>query len=143
MTLLLLFLYLSLVFSPHMASPALSTKGCRMVHLNCQSLVNKTNLVKFHVTQYLPDIFGLSETWFNPNLPNNLSLIPNYDLIRVDRAWIASGGNKDKCGGGVGLYVKSNLNYSQFEYALLNRSTIDINIVWVSLHQPIIRKKKS
>ena len=116
------------------------SKGFTAIHLNCQSICNKPDLVKYHVLRDKPDIFCMSETWLSHELPNNIYNINNYNLDRSDRNWIPLSQTQPKRGGGTGGYIKSELNYSTHEYQHLNQSTNNIEILWISIHQPNQRK---
>ena len=48
------------------------------------------------------DIIGISETWLDNNVSNKAVSIRGYDLIHVDRSGR---------GGGVGVYIKSNMKF--------------------------------
>ena len=82
----------------------------------------------------------MSETWLRPELPNNIYNINNYNLERSDRNWLPLSQTQPKRGGGTGVYIKSELNYSTHEYQHLNHTTNNIEILWISIHQPNQRK---
>ena len=65
--------------------------------------------------------------------------IPNYTCIRSDRAWSEDNINPKK-GGGVCCYIKSELNFSDSELFHLNKSTKNIEMLWVTLNQPNTKK---
>ena len=49
---------------------------------------------------------GLSETWLNDKLPNELYNLSNdYTLFRNDRKWAEDGKNEPKKGRGVAVYI--------------------------------------
>ena len=54
-----------------------------------------------------PDVSGVSESWTNNEIPDGELNIEGYDLYRKDR-------NNGHKGGGVLLYVKSNLKSTMF-----------------------------
>ena len=116
------------------------SKGFTAIHLNCQSICNKFDLVKYHVLRDKPDLFCMSETWLRPELPDNMFIINNYILERADRNWIPPCQTKPKRGGGTGVFIKSDLNYSAHEYQHLNHNNNNIEILWISIHQPNQRK---
>nr|CAI5863903.1 unnamed protein product [Callosobruchus analis] len=49
------------------------------------------------------DIIGISETWLNCNISDDLIQISGYSFVRRDR---------NGRGGGVGMFVRNNLAYS-------------------------------
>ena len=116
------------------------SKGFTAIHLNCQSICNKFDLVKYHVLRDKPDLFCMRETWLRPELPDNMFIINNYILERADRNWIPPCQTKPKRGGGTGVFIKSDLNYSAHEYQHLNHNNNNIEILWISIHQPNQRK---
>ena len=72
----------------------------KMGHLNVRSLLtnfdhllNQINFNKF-------DLFAVTETWLNVNIPTALVAIPGYKFFRFDR---------DGRGGGVGVFVRDQL----------------------------------
>ena len=70
------------------------------------------------------DILALNETRLDDMLSDDLMSVHNYDLIRTDR---------NRQGGGVCLYIRSNLNY-------LNRNDsipATLEAVCVEIHKPI------
>ena len=101
-------------------------KGFTAIHLNCQSICNKPDLVKYHVLRDKPDIFCMSETWLRPEHPNNMYNINKYNLERSDRNWTPLSQTQPKRGAGTGVYIKSELNYSTHEYQHLKHSTNNI-----------------
>ena len=84
-------------------------------------------------------VLGLSETWLNDNADNRILSIPNYSCIRLDRTWSENNTNPKK-GGGVCCYIKSDLNFSDSELSHLNKSTKNIEMLWIMLNQPNMKK---
>ena len=113
-------------------------KGLHFGHLNIRSLWNKFNLVKPMVQPSNLSIMSISETWLNPNLTNNLIHIPRYVCYRQDRMWMEN--NLPKKGGGVCCYVKNDICASDTEINRFNRSTKDIEILWITLNIPNCKK---
>lgn len=56
-----------------------------IAHLNCRSILNTFEELKFYITSQNIDILGLSKTWLNEKIDNNVIRIPGYILIRKDR----------------------------------------------------------
>ena len=79
------------------------TKSLLITHFNARSFAKNRKLIKEFISEidYLPEMIGISETKLNVNTCLNLN-IPFYDLFHHD-----SPSNV----GGVGIYVKQNLNY--------------------------------
>ena len=84
------------------------------------------------------DVLSISETWLNENVDNGLITIPGYTCIRHDRKW--SENNQVKKGGGVGCYVKNNIQMSHHDFVNFNISTKDIELHWISLILPNQKK---
>ena len=100
-----------------------NSKGMHMAHLNIRSLTNKWENFKAHFMNKNLHVLGLSETWLNDKLPNDLFELTNcYQFYRNDRSWRDNNSNFIKKGGGVGLFVDSSLYSSDSEFARLNCS---------------------
>ena len=66
---------------------------------------------------------GLSETWLNEKLPNEIYNLSNdFTLVRNDRNWADEGKAYTKKGGGVALFIRNTLNFSDVEFKHLNNS---------------------
>lgn len=76
-----------------------------ILQLNCRSLPkNYSKLVLLLSTlQIIPSLIMISETWLSPNSAVNLLQLPGYKFLYSSRT--------NKKGGGVGMYVRENLNY--------------------------------
>ena len=117
-----------------------NNKGLNIVHLNMRSLFckNKFEMFKQQLMESNIHVLGISETWLKKDLPSDLLNIKGYDIIRNDRNWLHNGITKK--GGGVCMYLKSNLIYSEQKYCKLNSSSKDIESQWISLKIPNIRE---
>ena len=61
-------------------------KGMHIAHLKVSSLVNKWEVFKTQFMSSNLHSLGLSETWLNAKLPNELFELPNeFTLVRNDR----------------------------------------------------------
>ena len=115
-------------------------KGLHIAHMNVRSIANKWELFKIHFSCSNLHILGISETWLNNKLPNEMfSLSKDYYLYRNDRNWIEPGSSTVKKGGGVAIYIKNNLISSDTEFQHLNKSCKDIEVQWISIRQPNIK----
>ena len=63
-------------------------------------------------------------------------LASNFTLIRNDRAWTDNNMNQPKTGGGIAIYINSDLDFSENSHSKYNRSTKDIECQWISISQP-------
>ena len=115
-------------------------KGLHFIHLNVRSLYNKNkfDMFKQQMTNANIDMISLSETWLKKELPSKVINIPNYNLIRLDRNWEENG--EIKKGGGLCMYIKNGINFSDTTLSDLNLSTIDIEIHWVTIKLPKLRE---
>ena len=112
-------------------------KGMHIAHLNVRSIVNKWEVFKTHFSSSHLHILGISETWLNNKLPNDLySLSNEYCLYRNDRGWTETGNQNVIKGGGVAIYVKNNLKSSNVEFQHFNNNNRDIESQWISIRQP-------
>ena len=60
---------------------ALQDKGFRIVHINCQSLKNKLQVLKYHVQELNVELFTLSETRLTPNFPDGILERDRFDFF--------------------------------------------------------------
>jgi len=93
-----------------------------------------------HVTDYCPDVFAISETWVKKNETEEIK-IKNYNFFHVSR-------KSDKRGGGVGVYVNSNISAKIpkidltsdfepcFEYIILEIAHKRKNVLIICLYRP-------
>ena len=118
-------------------SEILTTKGIHIAHLNIRSLVNKWEIFKAQFMRSNLHFIGLSETWLNTKLPDEMLKLSNeYTLIRNDRNWSDENGNEPKKGGGIACYIKNDLKFSHMDYSHWNTSSKDIESQWISLQFP-------
>ena len=77
------------------------------MHTNVRSpSKNFTNLVTLlKLLDNELSCIGISETWLNTSLPNNMLHIPNYVSVNKSR--------KSKRGGGVGIYNKNSNKFKE------------------------------
>ena len=76
-------------------------------------------------------ILGLSEKGLHDYLPSSIyNLSCDFDVIRLDRNWYKPGISTIKKGGGVCIFIKNSLQYSDFDYKPLNISSKDIEAQW-------------
>ncbi len=91
--------------------------------LNIVSLPKYIDEIRILLAKQDLDILALNETRLDDMLSDDLMSVHNYDLIRTDR---------NRQGGGVCLYIRSNLNY-------LNRNDsipAILEAVCVEIHKP-------
>ena len=72
--------------------------GC----LNIRSLSKKLPQLSMFVKKHNFDVFGINETWVDASFNDKDLQINGYDILRKDR---------NRKGGGVCIYVKSDLKY--------------------------------
>ena len=112
-------------------------KGIHIAHINIRSITNKWEIFKTQFVDSNLHVLGLSETWLNGKLPNELyRLSQHYTLIRNDRNWRDEGQKEIKKGGGVALYVANTLSFSDIDFSHMNISNKDIEIQWISIQLP-------
>ena len=96
--------------------------GIHIAHMNVRSIINKWEVFKIHFSCSNSHILGVSETWLNEKLPNEMYILSKeYCLYRNDRKWVEPGSLNIKKGGGVAIYMKNNLISSDLEFQHLNR----------------------
>ena len=112
------------------------SKGMHMAHLNVRSLSNKWEHFKVNFMNSNLQVLGLSETWLNDSLPNEMfDLSDSYLLYRNDRKWKENDAANSKKGGGVCLFIDSKLHSSDTTFARLNCSNRNIECQWISIKQ--------
>lgn len=89
-------------------------------HLNIRSLNNKFSDLKSYILQNSYSAIAISESWLNVDLPDSLYQIPNYTMVRQDRA---------TRGGGLVLYVLNNIKIDIIEIPLEEPSPVEFLIV--------------
>uniref|UniRef100_A0A1Y1LAN8 Reverse transcriptase domain-containing protein n=1 Tax=Photinus pyralis TaxID=7054 RepID=A0A1Y1LAN8_PHOPY len=105
-------------------------KYIRIAHLNVRSITN--NFLDFkHVLANDYDVIGVTETWLTSDTPSYAVSIPNYRFERKDRTtrtW----------GGGVGVYIRNNLQYDLNSCASL-QSSDSLEQIWINLRLHKVR----
>ena len=111
-------------------------KGIHIAHINVRSMTNKWELLKMNFMSTNLHVIGLSETWLNSKLPNDLYLLSDdFTLIRNDRNWKDLNATTIKKGGGVATYIRKSLDYSETSHNHLNTSNVNIESQWISINQ--------
>jgi len=96
-----------------------------LMHLNARSLLNKNeNLTEFlNQFNFQFDVVGVSETWLTEY---------NQHLVDID-GYIYNGMSREnKKGGGVGLYVKNNINYKT-RHDVINNSSSNLELFGIEI----------
>ena len=70
---------------------------------NVRSISNKFEEVRLRITNLMPDVVVLTESWLDEEVPDCSISVNNYNVIRKDR--------NDK-GGGILCYLRSQFTYS-------------------------------
>ena len=117
----------------------LPKNGTKLVFWNVRSIWNKLDIVKQHISSITFHFFGLVETWLKPNILDNLISIPGYNLLRSDRQTQRPDGQA-KRGGGIVIYCKNNLSFTQLTGPPFTVSNEHIETI-VSLFQEKLTKK--
>ena len=80
-----------------------SKRGLRISHLNVRSIIYKMDSIRLMLKDKPFDVFSVSETWLNSDIPDSELAIEGYSFTRQDRI--------DRKGGGCMVYVWENLPY--------------------------------
>ena len=80
-----------------------SKRGLRISHLNVRSIIHKIDSIRLMLKDKPFDVFSVSETWLNSDIPDSELAIEGYSFTRQDRI--------DRKGGGCMVYVRENLPY--------------------------------
>ena len=115
-------------------------KGFHFVHLNIRSILCRKKFEMFKQQLYSENIhmFGISESWLKNDFPSDLLNIEGYNLCRLDRNWSENGNVKK--GGGICVYIKKGVLFSENKYINLNLSSKNIEMQWISLNQCNMRE---
>ena len=92
----------------------------RLACLNTRSLFPKLDEVVNFVKTYNFSVFVVNESWLDESVGDLNIQIPGYNVVRRDR---------NRQGGGVCIYVMSNLKYT-----VLNGYGIDIESAWICVN---------
>ena len=117
-------------------------KGLHLTHLNIRSLTggNKLDMFKAQLSDSGIDIFALSETWLSEAIPNNIIEVPSYTVSRLDRSWHKTKEySAPKRGGGLAMYVKEGIQFSDTKYEGMYVSCKDLEMQWISVKVNHIR----
>ena len=114
-------------------------KGLHLTHLNIRSLFAHYDLFSHYLKNSGIACATLSETWLNDKIPTSLLNIEGYTLIRLDRMSQTVSKQTIK-GGGVAVYIHNAFDYSETELAHLNLSDKNIEIQWLTITKPFMKK---
>ena len=84
-------------------------------HINAQSVVGNLDEIRHLIKERSIDILTVSETWLTPVVPDRYINITNFDVFRHDL----------KPGGGVCIYVRSDLKVTKIELDVENDSLVE------------------
>lgn len=105
-----------------MATPG--TPECLNVgHLNINSLKSKMNEIKSFVKDYNLQVLAVSETHLETTVEDSEVMMEGFRMFRKDR---------DRCGGGVALYVQNQIKSEQQNDLMQD----DTEMVWIRVSQP-------
>ena len=113
-------------------------RGLHIAHLNVRSLMggHKFDTARLQIKNSGFDIFTLSERWLTKSVPDRSVEIEGYDFVRQDREWndTLSHHNNPKRGGGVALYIKSGIQFSDTKFKNMNKSSKDLEMMWLDVN---------
>ena len=84
-------------------------------HINAQSIVGHLDEIVLLVNERKIDILCVSETWLTPIVADKYIKIPEFDIFRQDL----------KPGGGVCIYVRSDLKATRVELKIENETLVE------------------
>lgn len=58
--------------------------GLQFVHINARSVFHKLDTLKYEFLRKSIDILGVSETWLNPLINDDMICIQGFNLLRND-----------------------------------------------------------
>lgn len=83
------------------------TDGLRVGQLNCQSAINKLDIIEDLLITSKLDILFLTETWFAPHHSSDQTSVNGYFHYRQDRS-----NSVQRRGGGTAVYIRNHLSTS-------------------------------
>ena len=104
-------------------------RGFKLAGLNVRSLVNHIDELRVLLATSPIDVLAINETWLNPTISDNDVYIPEYDIIRRDRAFKSANGKTYE---GVCFYVRSSVNFIQRK----DMSIDDIENLCIQIQKP-------
>ena len=114
-------------------------KGLKFTHLNIRSLWKHFDEVRILLNENSTHCATFSETWLTNQLPTSMINIPGYIMYRLDREVLNREGTV-KIGGGVCMYIKSNIEVDTNIFQEYCKSNADMEIQWLPL-KPQNQKK--
>ena len=110
-----------------------NAKGLKIVFWNAQSQTRKL----FHITEMLQendiDVLIISESWLRADIDDNSVKVNNYLICRQDRAAMTNY-NITKRGGGICIYIKNTIPFTELCDQLYKCNTDDLELVTVRLN---------
>ena len=101
--------------------PNVCSSGLKISHININSLPNKVDELSLLLGNDPFDIVAVSETHCDSTIPDTDVCIDNFTVIRKDRS---------RHGGGVALYIRNSLSFSQINYNLN-----EVEGLWIKIKQ--------
>ena len=84
------------------------TKNIKIVHWNCNSIINKFEELKIFLLKYEPHIIMLNETKVNDSTANNLlNQLSNHKYLHKQR-------NERNGAGGVSIIIKDCIEFDNY-----------------------------
>ena len=80
------------------------SKGMYLIHLNVNSLLLKTDEIRYIAERTKAVVIGITESKLDESIFQSAIQIDNYDLLRCDR---------NRNGEGVACYIRSDFSYVQ------------------------------
>ena len=115
-------------------------RGVHIGHINMRSLFPKIDLFRHLIEQSNIAVCGVSETWLNEMITSELVKINGFRFARHDRTWTNRDKTEAKKGGGLGIFIRDDITFSEHELRSINRSSKDVEGQWVML-SPNYQKK--
>ena len=105
------------------------------MHMNIRSLADmrKLDIIKIQLKGSGAHLIGLWERWLREDIPSNMLNIDGYNISRLDRA-IKTDKGVGKRGGGVAVYCREDIKFSDHNFKDFNMSNANIEMQWISLH---------
>ena len=119
----------------------MAIKGLKLLSLNVRSLYSNLSELQARFKDF--DVLCFCETWLNSNTTDQMISLEGFDLFRLDREKgnITTKKGKPKRGGGLIMYVKTELSDSTEIVEELSSISANVEQLWVKIEKPNTRKQ--
>ena len=115
-----------------------AVKGLKIVFWNAQSQIHKHHYIVDLLQKGEIDVLVILESWLRPDIENKFIDVPHFTTCRQDRATL-NNYHITKRGGGICIYVKSSLSFTELEEKLYKINNSDLELLTLKLNIEKVR----